>query len=88
MNQITVRGIPADIEQAIRQESQASQLSLNKTIINMLKRAVEAAEQKRPQKRRLNHNFDKYFGTMTAEEADELNRYIMEQREIDMEMSK
>lgn len=85
MNQITIRGIPADVERAIRQESEASQLSLNKTIINMLKRAVEAADAKRPRRQKLNHNFDKYFGTMSKEEADELNRYIMEEREKNME---
>jgi hypothetical protein len=89
MNQITIRGIPADVERAIRQESEASQLSLNKTIINMLKSAIETVEKKGPQKRKLNHNFDKYFGGWTKEEADEFDRFIKEEfDQIDEEMWK
>lgn len=89
MNQITIRGIPDDVERMIRKESEASQLSLNKTIINMLKRAVNAGESGKPRKKKLNHSFDKYFGTWTKEEADEFDRIIEETCEqIDEDMWK
>ena len=89
MNQITIRGIPADIERAIRQESAATQLSLNKTIINMLKRATEVVESGRNKRGKLNHNFDRFFNTWTKEEADEFDAFIEEEFEqIDEEMWK
>ena len=89
MDQITIRGIPSDVERVIRQESQKSQLSLNKTIINMLRRSAGAGEQKGTCKRPVNHSFDKYFGGWTKEEADEFDRIIEEEFEqIDEEIWK
>ena len=81
MDQITIRGIPADVERVIRRESQKSQLSLNKTIINMLRRAVDLAESKKTSKKTKNHDFSKYAGLWTKEEADEIDRIIEEEFE-------
>jgi hypothetical protein len=89
MNQITIRGIPADVERAIRAESAASQLSLNKTIINMLKRASNAIDARKTKAIGQSHAFDGVFNTWTKKEADDFDAIIEEAFErIDEEMWK
>ena len=91
MNQITIRGIPADVERVIRQESQRTNQSLNKTIVSMLAGAVTAATTDgRLKKKELPpSDFSAFSGTWTKEEADEFDARIEEMFEqIDEEMWK
>lgn len=86
MKQITIRSLPPDVERAIRQESKRKNLSLNKTIVGMLKRAVGAAE---PAKERfLYHDLDELSGAWSVAEADEFDDYVAEQRQIDEDLWK
>ncbi len=78
MNQITVRGIPPEVERAIRSESGESGLSLNKTIIKMLKRAVAAREKKGSKQKTAGNDISRYLGTWTNEEAAEFDRVVEE----------
>ncbi len=40
MKQITIRGIPPDVEKAIRREAREKKASLNRAILNLLEKAV------------------------------------------------
>jgi hypothetical protein len=91
MNQITIRGIPADVERVIRQESKRNNQSLNKTILSMLGNAVTAAPNKGHLKKKElpPSDFSAFSGTWTKEEADEFDARIEEMFEqIDEEMWK
>ena len=78
MNQITIRNITPEIERVILAESKSAQLSLNKTIINMLKRATTKMETNMIKTDKDSHHFDRFFNTWTKEEGAEFDAFIEE----------
>jgi hypothetical protein len=78
MNQITIRGIPADVERLILAESKQNNQSLNKTIISLLSSLTKTPIFKQEKKTPIGHDLDAYFGTWTREEADEFDAIIEE----------
>lgn len=86
MKQITIRNLPPEVEKAIRSESRSKHLSLNKTIVEMLKRAAGVAQPATEPFRY--HDLDDLAGGWTIAEADEFDGYLAEQRQIDEELWK
>ena len=86
MKAITVRDMPPELAEAVTKRAQREGKSLNRTVILMLEEA--AGLQQNPQKPVVNHDFDKFAGTWTAEEADEFDRRVAHFEEIDWEMLK
>ena len=86
MKQITLRGIPADIERTIKREAEKKGLSVNKALISLLERATGTTE--KVQKKSLHHDLDHLCGIWTNKEAEEFIKNIEFQRNIDEDLWK
>ena len=79
---ITLRNLPEPVAKAVRERAAAYDVSLNKAVIQLLEDAVGPKE-----KKALRHDdLDSLFGSLTAEEADALERALKEERRVDAEM--
>ncbi len=79
MNAITLRNIPQDIQQAIRNRANDEGLSLNKTVLRMLEEALGL----NPESKEVHHrDLDHLAGTWSQEEADEFDVALAEQRQL------
>lgn len=87
LRQITIRGIPDEIEKTIKKEAKRKGLSLNKAFISLLeKKTGIGAKEKR--KKVLHHDLDHLFGVWTNEEAESFKRNLDFQRKIDEDLWK
>ena len=82
MKQITLRGIPVEIERMIEREAEKNGLSLNKAFISLLEKNTGAKGKMRKGKS-LHHDLDHLCGIWTRSETDEFTRNIEFQRKID-----
>ena len=80
MKAITLRNIPPQVQKAISRKVRAKGISANRAVIELLQERLAVP---RRGKDGLYHDLDHLFGTMSAEEADEVQRFVMEQREFD-----
>ena len=83
MNAITLRNIPAEIQEAIQRRADSEGLSFNKTIIRMLGESVGSQHSA---EKRLHHDLDHLAGTWSEEEARTFEDALAEQRQIDPEL--
>ena len=82
MKQITLRGIPIEIEKAIKREAERKGMSLNRAFIALLEKTTgtkKRAQRKQP----LHHDLDHLCGIWTKREAEEFTRNVEFQRRID-----
>jgi hypothetical protein len=87
LKQITLRGIPGDVERMIKREAERKGLSLNKAFISLLEKATGTKE--RVQKRKsLYHDLDHLCGIWTKREAEEFTNSVEFQRTIDEDLWK
>ena len=87
LKQITLRGIPVDIERMMKREAERKGLSLNKAFISLLERAIGTKE--KVQKRKsLHHDLDHLCGIWTKREAEEFIKTVQFQRTIDEDLWK
>ena len=87
MKQITLRGIPVDIERMIKREAERKGLSLNKAFISLLEKATGTKE--KAQKRKfLHHDLDHLCGIWTKREGEGFTKTIEFQRSIDEDLWK
>jgi hypothetical protein len=82
MTAITLRNIPAKLQEIIRKRAGADGLSLNKTILRMLEEAVG----QRPTVRKLHDDLDHLAGTWSEAEAAAFEAALIEQRAVDPEL--
>ncbi len=82
MKQITIRGIPADEQKAVKKEAARRMTSLNKALVSLLERGTgtAATEKKAPV---LYHDLDHLAGFWAKEEAAEFDKALDAQRKID-----
>jgi hypothetical protein len=87
LRQITLRGIPEEIERMIKKEAEREGLSFNKAFISLLERAtgLKAKERK---KKILYHDLDHLSGIWAKDEAEIFQRSLAFQRGIDEELWK
>ena len=83
MVQLTVRGVPPELDKRLRAEARRRGLSLNRTVIRLLAEATGQADKPRDLP---NLDFEEFFGTWTAEEAAEFDARLREMRQVDEEM--
>jgi len=82
VKQITIRGIPADVEKAVKKEAARRKTSLNKALVSILERgAGNIAPQKRSPVQY--HDLDHLAGLWAKEEAAEFDKALDAQRKID-----
>jgi len=87
LKQITLRGIPVDIERMIKREAERKGMSLNKAFISLLEKATGTKE--KVQKRKsLHHDLDHLCGIWTKKEAEEFTKTVEFQRTIDEDLWK
>jgi len=87
LKQITLRGIPVDIERMIKREAERKRLNLNKAFISLLEKATGTKE--KVQKRKsLHHDLDHLCGSWTKREAEEFTKNIELHRKIDEDLWK
>ena len=77
--QTTIRGIPEDLEDALRDRARRSGESLNMTVVRLLREAVSLNP---PRKKR---DLSALAGTWSQEEADEFDRQVRWSEQIDAE---
>jgi hypothetical protein len=82
VKQLTIRGIPDEVERAIRKEARQKGVSLNKAALAVLERA--GGTHRRAAKRaHLYHDLDHLCGVWDKKQADEMERHVALHREID-----
>lgn len=87
MKQITLRGMPIEIERMIRREAEKKGLSFNKAFISVLERAT-GTKDKGAKKETLHHDLDYLCGIWKKEETEEFIKNIHLQRKIDEDLWK
>ncbi len=85
MNAITLRNIPLELQETIRQRASEEGLSLNKTILRMLEESL-GLRQRGGRRRSIHHDLDHLAGTWTEEEADAFDAALADQRQVDPEL--
>jgi len=80
MKQLTIRGLPPDIEKEVAREASKNGLSYNKAIISLLRRAAESGGKG---KKTLCHDLDHLCGRWNELEGEEFEQQFLEQRRID-----
>lgn len=71
MKSITIHNLDTELARHIEMEARTQGLSLNKTIKDLLSKALGLTHRKQKK-----NDFSKFVGTMSAKEADMLNAYI------------
>lgn len=82
MKQITLRGIPVEIERMIKKEAERKGLSLNKAFISLIEKATGTKE-KMQKRKSMHHDLDHLCGIWTKRDAEEFTKNVEFQRTID-----
>ncbi len=85
MKQITIRGIPDEVEKKVQKEAAQQGVSVNKAIISLLERAV-GAKAPAGKKRVLYRDLDHLAGLWSREEAASFDKLLRAQRKVDAEL--
>lgn len=87
MKQITIRGIPKDVEKIVKREATRKKTSINKVLVSLLEKAAgtSSTEQKGPV---LYRDLDHFAGLWAKEEAAAFNKALDAQRTIDEDLWK
>jgi len=82
MKQITIRGIPDDVQKAVKKEAARKKTSLNKALVSILERGAgtDVLDKKAPVQY---HDLDHIAGLWAKEDAAEFDRALDAQRKID-----
>lgn len=81
--QLTLRGVPADLDNALRHESQRRGASLNRTVVELLREATGLAYVAVEQD---HTDLDRFFGRWTAEEGRAFDKSVRKLRRVDAEL--
>lgn len=86
MSQVTLRGIPEDIEHIVKKEAKESGTSLNKAFISLLRRGAECQTRPTSGKKSQSGEFNAFLGLWSEDDAASFNASIKTQRRIDEEI--
>lgn len=85
MKQMTIRGIPEEVEKKVKAEAQRKGVSLNKAFLSLLERSAGIS---RKERKKVHHDLDHLFGKWTKEEAEAFNKGLQFQRRVDEDLWK
>jgi hypothetical protein len=87
MKQITIRGIPKDVEKVVKQEAARKKTSINKALVSLLEKAAgtPGGERKGPV---MYHDLDHFAGLWAKEEAAVFDKALDAQRKVDEDLWK
>lgn len=80
MKQLTIRGLPPEIEKKVADEASRNGLSYNKAIISLLRKAADTGKNSR---KAVYHDLDHLCGSWNEQEGAEFETQLLEQRRID-----
>ena len=86
MRQITLRGIPENIETLAQEEAKSKGVSLNKAFISLLRRGAEQQATQRRKRTRVASEFSKFLGLWKEEDAATFDESLRHQRDIDKDL--
>ncbi|WP_305046010.1 hypothetical protein [Geoalkalibacter sp.] len=87
MRQVTLRGIPDDVEAAAREEARNKGISLNKALVSLLRRgADQQAQATRRRRPKAKSEFSVFVGLWDDAQGDAFDEALAEQRQIDDEL--
>ncbi len=84
---MTIRGIPAELEKAVKREAERKGLSLNRAFISVLERAV-GGKPREKKKKVLHHDLDHLSGLWSWKESAVFEKNLRAQRKVDEELWK
>lgn len=87
MKQLTVRGIPDEVEKVIEREAKRKRKSKNKIVVSLLEQATGVKPGK-SNRIALYHDLDHLSGLWSAKEAERFEKHLMKQRKIDEDLWK
>ena len=85
MKQLTIRGIPDEIEKIVKKEAKIKGISLNKAFISLAAKAIDINENKN-KKEKLYHDLDFLSGIWSENEAETFKKNLSTIRKIDKEL--
>jgi len=87
MKQVTIRGIPEEVQKVVKKEAERKGVSLNRAFISVLARAASG---KSPEKKKkvLHHDLDHLAGLWSREESAAFEKNLRGQRKVDEELWK
>lgn len=84
MKQITLRGLPKEVEKVVEKEAERKGLSLNRAIVSLLERAVTGKGKTGEKKKKvLYHDLDHLAGLWSREEAASFDKDLALQRKVE-----
>ena len=83
MKTITVRNVPPDMAAALERERRLRGLSLNRTVLSLMREALELSNP-----RRRSNGLRRFAGTWTADDSRQFEENVASFRAIDEEMWK
>ena len=87
MKQITIRGVPREVEEIVKEEAKRKGISLNKAFISVLESASGIKIKNRKEKA-IYHDLDHLAGLWSDEESEDFMKNLENQRKIDEELWK
>ena len=87
MKQVTIRGIPEEVQKVVKREAERKGLSLNRAFISVLERAATGKSPEK-KKRVLHHDLDHLAGLWSREESAAFEKNLRGQRKVDEELWK
>jgi hypothetical protein len=87
LKQITIRGIPVEIEKLIKEEAEKKGVSLNKAFLSLLMKATGLKGEGK-KKKILYHDLDHLSGAWTKEDSTMFEKKLKLLRKIDEEIWK
>jgi len=87
MKQLTIRGIPDEVQRAIEREAKRKRKSKNKIVVSLLEQAtgVKPGKSSRVE---LYHDLDHLSGSWSAKEAERFEKHLAKQRKTDEDLWK
>ena len=84
--QLTLRGLPPEIEEAIREEARTGRISLNKAVIKFLEKAIGGPGMRKELP--VHDDLDRFCGIWSPEEAKDMDEHLSDIRTMDEELWK
>ena len=84
--QLTIRGLPPEVEEAVRDEARKGRISLNKAVIRLLEKAL--GRSRADEATKLHDDLDRFSGAWSPEEAAEIEERLGMIRSVDEELWK
>lgn len=85
MNKLTLRGLDDDLVAEIRRVAERDGISESRAALKLLRKGAEL-EDSAPANGKIGNSLDDFIGTMTPEEAAEIDAAVRELRTVDKSM--